>query len=237
MIINEAPVLLEYGTSRGHHATARQCARRSACRAAAVASCGGQAVAAAAACTCGQRGGRSSPAPRRFTRKRAIGSTRPLRVELEASRRVAREASAASVRRARAASARRARGERATSGRASCCQLLEGEREHRMRAVRAALAVRDRRERAARSSRRTRAARRRDRESTRAELARLGVERATRGGARPGLSAENGGSLRITRSRYVQLSRATASAALSSSVSAEPRPRTPSRPRFNARRT
>ena len=147
---------------------------------------------------------------------------RPLRVELEALRRVAREVSAASLRRARAASARRARGERAASGRASRGQLLEGERERRVRAVRAALAVRDRRERAARSSRRTRAARRRDRESTRAERARLCVERATRGGARPGLSAENGGSLRITRSCYVQFSRATASAALSSSVSAEP---------------
>ena len=170
----------------------------------------------------GQRGGRGLPAPHRFTRESALDSTRPLRVELEVSRRVAREVNAASVRRAHLASARRTRDERVTSGSTSHGRLLEGERERRVRAVREALAVHDRRERAARRSRRTCAARRRDRESTSAERARVCVERAARGGARPGLSAENCGSLRVTRSRYVKLSRATASAALSSSVSAEP---------------
>ena len=124
--------------------------------------------------------------------------------------------------------ARRARGERAASSRRAAalaavsfwresasagCAWFE-QRSLSATAESARLGGRDERARLA--------ARHRDRESTTAERKRLCVERATRGGARPGLSAENSGSLRVTRSRYVQLSRATASAALSSSVSAEP---------------
>ena len=200
MIINEAAVLPECGTSRGHHATARQRARRSAGRGA---SSGGSLVR-------WQTGG----GRRRTHAASEADAVRQRHAALLASARSVRRGHCGwnskrrtawrvkSARRACDERARRARGERAASGRASRGQMFEGERDRRVRAVREALAVSDRRERAARSSRRTRAARRIDVEIARArERNAHGVERATRGGARPGFSAENGGSLRVTRSR------------------------------------